>query len=166
MHSKAKGSLGEISVAKHLISLGYAVFTELGDLSRTDLIVLVDSAPIKIQVKAKKLCKGCIAIRAEKFGPGYKYRYTIQDVDIFAIYSLDTDEIFFLKASEVLVEKSHFTLRLVPTKNSQEIGIHLAKDYKDFKRVLRGHTWCTQTGKAVGSDMVQTATEEILASEN
>ncbi len=166
MHAKQKGSLGEISVAKHLIACGYAVFTELGDLSRTDLIVLADNKPIKIQVKACTMKNGAISAKAEKAGPNYNFRYSIDDVDVFALYSLDTDEVFFLKSSEVLTDTSYFAIRLVDAKNNQKIGVNLAKDYKDFRRVLRGHTSCTQTDNAVGSDMVQTATEAIPASES
>ena len=40
MHTKQSGSLGELKVAADLIARGYAVFTELGDLSKVDLIVL------------------------------------------------------------------------------------------------------------------------------
>lgn len=53
LHSKAKGALGEIAVAKDLLAQGYQVFVELGDNSKVDLIVLgSDFLPIKVQVKS------------------------------------------------------------------------------------------------------------------
>lgn len=45
LHSKTKGVLGEIAVAKDLLAKGYQVFAELGDNSRVDLIVMGKDYP-------------------------------------------------------------------------------------------------------------------------
>jgi hypothetical protein len=165
MHSKAKGSLGEISAAAQLISEGYAVFTELGDLSRTDLIVLVDNKPIKVQVKARHLVNGVIHATASKAGPNYRFRYSKEDFDVFALYCIDTKDVFFVNASDVLKQES-FSLRVDDAKNRQKKGVHKASDYKDFRKALRGHTLHTPPDNAGGEEMVQTTTESIPASES
>lgn len=52
MHSKQLGNLGETIVAASLIKKGYSVFTQLGDLSKIDLLAVgSDFNPIKIQIK-------------------------------------------------------------------------------------------------------------------
>jgi len=54
-HRKRRGALGEAKVAAALIDQGYPVFTEWGDLSRTDLITLSpDGSPVRIQVKCPR----------------------------------------------------------------------------------------------------------------
>ena len=47
-----KGTLGEIAVCKELMRLGYSVFSELGNSSKVDLIVLDENyKTYKVQVK-------------------------------------------------------------------------------------------------------------------
>lgn len=165
MHAKAKGSLGELLVAAKLIEEGCYVFTELGDLSAVDLIALVDDKPVKIQVKAAMSSKGKVHIRADKAGPNYRFTYTTKMIDVFAILVLDTKQIFFASAIEVLAQND-FTLRLDKPKNGQKSGIRFGKDYAEFRKALRDCTLRTLTDKAEGEETVQTAKKETSASES
>ena len=89
MHSKQYGNLGEIAVAKDLISKGYYVFTELGDICKSDLIILnEDYKPIKLQVKCVSIKHGKISFSSVKSGPNYSYTYELKHADIYAIYIL------------------------------------------------------------------------------
>lgn len=121
-----------------LTKKGYAVFTELGDLSRTDLIALVGSRPVKIQVKARNLDKraGTVPVETRKCGPKYAYSYTEDDVDVFAIYILSTEQIFYVGSKELIEHKSIMSFRVTPTKNNQTENTHYVVDYLDFERAI------------------------------
>jgi len=146
LHSKQLGAIGVLRVAAHLMSLGFGVFAEMGDLSRVDLIVLVENRPIKIQVKTRNLKEGKISVDSRKSGPGYRYRYKPEDVDVFAIYIPQKDAILFLNVNQILKAKGTTVIRVDKPKNHQTKRINWFEDYLDFKRVLRDHTQSTRTG--------------------
>ena len=138
MHSKQKGTSGELAVALDLTSKGYSVFTELGDLSKTDLIVLVNDTPIKIQVKARHTDarSKTLQVMTKKDGPNYSYKYSTKDVDIFAIYALDTKEILYVAASELLKFSSSVSFRYEDTSYQKDSRAHYIKDYLSFEDAM------------------------------
>lgn len=133
LHPKAKGNVGEARIAAELMGLGYAVFTEMGDLSRTDLIVeRPDGRTAKVQVKTRKSKHGAVAVDRMKSGPGYRYRYQPDDVDVFAVYVYDTDDVLFVPARVICSAKRKTTFRLRPARNNQERGVRHARDFPSF----------------------------------
>lgn len=157
MHSKVKGTLGELAVAQDLIRQGFPTFTELGDNSKVDLITLTPY-PIRIQVKALNSNNNRIQLDSTKSGPNYKFRYSEADLDIFAVYVLDTSDIFYVTAKEVLANSRTSTFRLASTRNNQSKGCRYIEDYRDFRKALRDYTQDTLAGKAEGDEIVQTTT--------
>jgi len=131
MHSKAKGNIGEMAVTKDLMLKGYAVFYELGDLSKVDLIAEKDSKLIKIQVKTKwKTDDGKISADLRSSGPGYEYRYNNSDIDIIACYAADRDIVLYVPVSDIVASGLRaFTIRPEKTKNNQTKGIRLYENY-------------------------------------
>lgn len=113
LHSKQLGAIGVLRVAAKLMSEGYSVFAELGDLSRVGLIVLVNHQPIKVQVKTRNLKDGRIVADSRKSGPGYRYRYTPEDVDVFAIYVSQQDLVLYVDVKQILNAKSTFAIRVL-----------------------------------------------------
>lgn len=158
LHSKQLGAIGVLRVAAKLMSEGYSVFAELGDLSRVDLIVLVEHQPVKIQVKTRTLKDGRITVDSRKSGPGYLYRYTLQDVDVFAIYVPQEQLILFVNVAQILNAKSTFAIRVGKSKNNQTRFVHGYQDYLEFKKALRDHTQSTRPTSVEGKDMIQTTT--------
>ena len=136
MHAKQKGTCGELAVALDLTSRGYSVFTELGDLSRTDLIVLKDKKPIKIQVKSQHMDKRgkTLSVKTTKDGPNYSYKYQLDDVDVFAIYSLDTKEIVYINAQELLKCTSAMAFRYADGTYQKDSRARYIKDYSSFEK--------------------------------
>src|SRR5688572_1819633 len=119
-HPKKKGTLGETRIAVEFARLGYPVFRELGDLSRIDQIVeLPDGRLVKVQVKCLKSRKGAVVLDREKRGPGYRFSYQAGDVDVFAVYAYDWDEVFFVPASLLVATGRTLNFRLQPTRNGQ-----------------------------------------------
>ena len=133
MHSKVKGSLGELKTMAHILGLGYPVFFEYGDSSKVDLITIVDSKVVTIQVKAFKSSSGKVSITNRSSGPGYRYVYKDTDVDVFAVYVPDKDILLFIN-SKVLCssENSSVTIRLEDSKNGQLKKVRKKEDYIDF----------------------------------
>ncbi len=166
LHTKQLGAIGVLRVATHLMSQGFSVFAELGDLSRVDLIALVDCQPIKIEVKTRNLSSGKVTVDSRKSGPGYRYRYRANDVDVFAIYIPQRDLVLFLNVHQILSAKSTTVIRMEKSKNNQSKGIHWFADYLDFKQALRDHTQSTRPDKAEGKEMIQTTTGANSAGES
>lgn len=111
LHSKAKGTIGELAVAQDLIRQNYAVFTELGDLSKVDLIALKGSKVLRLQIKSVFEKEGTASIGLGSSGPNYKYYYTAEDVDVMVLYVIDLDEIIYVPI-QLFGERKHMTFRL------------------------------------------------------
>lgn len=159
MHSKAKGNTGQAAVVYDLLRQNFRVFTEFGDLSRIDIIVEKENQLYKIQVKALKAgSDGSICLKSTKSGPNYKFRYKLEDIDVFAIYSLDTTEIGYVSAKEFLNHHSTMNFRIRNSKNNQLIRTRFLAEYADVERALRDCTQSTQTSNVEGEEPVQTTT--------
>jgi len=166
MHAKMKGALGEMTIAADLIRQGYFVFTELGDLSKTDLIAVdAEHNLYKIQVKALTTVSGKVELSAKKSGPNYSFRYHRSQVDVFAILVLDKNIVLYVNADELL-QKTSLSIRIDKTKNSQKKRINDYHKYLDFVGALRDYTQDFPTDKAVEEEIVQTTTNNNSASEN
>lgn len=159
MHAKQKGNIGELAVGYDLTKNGYNVFTELGDLSKIDLIAEKDNKLYKIQVKASKLYQGTLYLRSDKSGPNYKHKYSVKEVDIFALYSLETGHIAYINAKWFLENQNNISIRILPSKNKQQCKINYQKDFSDFEEALRGHTSHISASKVGDEEMVQTTTQ-------
>ena len=138
MHSKVKGTIGHLTIATELVKLGCEVFTELGDNSKVDLIALYKTKPIKIQVKAYTSDDNGsnVKIYSTKSGPNYNFKYSEDDVDIFAVYVLDTNDIFYVPSKELCLQNKLMCVRLKETKNGQKNKIRMIDDYKDFFSIV------------------------------
>jgi hypothetical protein len=86
MHTKDAGTVGELAVILQLKRAGYAVFTEVGDNSSIDLIVVDRGVVLRGQVKSCKLENGKAGLSLRKAGPnGYlrKYKDDMDMLDFF-----------------------------------------------------------------------------------
>lgn len=136
MHAKQQGNVGEIKIAADLLSQGYYVFKELGDICKADLIVLDESyQPIKIQVKAYSTVNGAINIKSTKAGPNYRFEYEKKHADVYAIYVLDKNIILYLNGED-LIRMRHITIRIDSPKNNQTKKVRWGANLSDFKNAL------------------------------
>ena len=142
MHSKTKGSIGQLSVAVDLLSKGYEVFTELGDNSRIDLIAVDRNYDlIKIQVKCLTPKDGSIRLKPTKSGPcEYRFRYSREHADVYAVLVQDVNMILYVAADELLNNKDQLNIRITDAKNNQRKKIRDWRQYSEFEKALRGHT--------------------------
>ena len=114
---------------------------------------------MRIQVKYSNDKNGSITLKLEKSGPnGYRYTYTEDDVDWFAIYSPKFEKIAWVSSKEACKTKS-FAARIIKPKNNQQSGVHFIEDYT-IDGLLRDFTQDTVSSK--GEDKVQTTTEMAM----
>lgn len=159
-----KGTLGEIAVCKDLIQRGYDLFFGIGNHSKVDLIVLDENYNIyKIQIKAVNSSDDAVSVYSIKscLNPKYNSTYTIHQVDVFAVYIIDEDIVFYVSAKEILENGKCSKFRLSASKNGQKKFVRYVSDYLDFKKALRDYTPHAQTVPAVGDEIVQTTTLAI-----
>ena len=64
-------------------------------------------------------------------------RVRLEEIDIFAIFCPDTNEIYYVLRDEIPAGlRAHFVLRLVRTRNGQIKNIRLAKDFVGTARIF------------------------------
>ena len=137
-HSKQKGNLGFSATLKELHKLGYNVFTEIGDNSKIDMIVEVNTKLVKIQVKYATATNGKVTLKLQKSGPnGYRYTYTDLDIDIFSVYIPTIDNVIFVPAKLALKNTKAFNIRFVESKNKQNKFVHFVKEFENLDEILK-----------------------------
>ena len=145
MHTKDAGTVGELAVILQLKQAGYAIFTEVGDNSPIDLIVVSGKRLFRGQVKSCRLVNGAATLPLRKAGPnGYlrKYKDDPVAVDFFALYVRDTEQVAFISAREAFAScpgSTRLVFRVNPARNKQERRVRYLKDYADFEGVLRDY---------------------------
>lgn len=141
MHTKEKGNIAELFIAQDLIKKGCAVFGEYGDLSRIDLIAVYNNRCIKIQVKLRTTDKEegkFIRVERKKNGPGYSYKYQENDVDIFAVYVPDKNEVLYIPMTKLLDYESCITIRFEKEDSKYQNGksFHYYDEYLSFEKSI------------------------------
>lgn len=137
MHPVVKGELGEISVFKEMKTQGLAVFPEMGNNSRVDVIGMDDEGHLyKVQVKCTTSTKGkaVLTLRKQTMDPRYNYKYRRSDVDVYALYIEDRDVVIFISSEEIFKDKdvrTDMTFRIDPPSN----GI-VKKSHNDYRNYM------------------------------
>lgn len=159
MHSKQKGNIAFSSVVLALQKEGFNVFSEIGDYSRVDLIAEKEGVVRTIQVKYDGTDENFVKLKLIKSGPnGYRYTYSENDVDWFAIYSPFCEKIAWVKSNEACLNGTQFSIRFNKAKNNQKTNVKLIEDY-DINGLLRDFTQ-DAVPQTNGEDKVQTTTAQ------
>lgn len=163
LHRKMKGNIGQLAIATDLAKKGYCVFSEMGDLSKTDLIAIVNGVPILIQVKYRaKSSNGTLEILFGKSGPNYRYMYTKDDFDVIAVYCPDNNMCLYISNKE-LERKGSVYIRIDRTKQGQEKKVRYFTEFLSFERALRDYTPRTLPSNVGGGEIVQTTTPDTIS---
>jgi hypothetical protein len=145
MHTKDAGTVGELAVILQLKRAGYTVFTEVGDNSPIDPIVVGKGWLLRGQVKSCRVVKGAAILPLRRAGPnGYlrKYGDNPDEVDFFALYVHDTGQIAYITSRTAFKScpgSTRLIFRVAPPKNKQRRGVRYLEDYTDFEGVLRDY---------------------------
>ena len=131
MDTKSIGNIGEAKVFCKFVELGIPVYLPFGDNERSDLIADFNGKLNRIQVKtAIKAEDGKIIFDLTSSTVhrtnGVKHKYTSDEIDYFACYSIARDKIYLIPVTNPC---SSITIRYENPKNNQNYGVHFEKDY-------------------------------------
>jgi PD-(D/E)XK endonuclease len=100
-----KGNLSELKVITSYIEAGFAVSIPFGGVPY-DLIVDTRAALLKIQVKTRRLRNGWILFPTMRFSghSGKGHRYNPGEIDLFAIYCPDNEQVYIMSHHQSLTE--------------------------------------------------------------
>ena len=137
-NSKNKGNIGESSVIADLIKKGYDIAQPFGDNLPFDLVLIHPESYdlFKIQVKYSSKKNGMVKGRLVNQKTGaYEHRrsYKKKDFDILAIYCIDNNNVYYIDF-ESLQNKAEVSIRIDPSKNSQEVNVNWHEDYLQLPR--------------------------------
>jgi hypothetical protein len=122
------GDASEARIVSELIKAGWKVAVVWNQNCRYDLIGDCNSKLFRIQCKTAWIERDSVLLyNARSTNKRTNSRYTPDEVDLFAVYSPDTDKVYIVPCNKA---SSGLTLRLKATKNAQRNKIHWAKDYE------------------------------------
>lgn len=139
INTKRIGNIGEAKVLAKFVELGISVYIPFGDNERADMIAEFDGKLQKIQVKTSIGCKDgqvtfSLVSSTNHRKNGSNHKYTSDEVDYFALYSLQRDCVYLLKVPEEPLRS--ITIRYEPAKNGQSCGVKFEKEML-IERILR-----------------------------
>lgn len=128
--SNHKGDIGEAAFRLEAVRKGYWV-GEMPQDCPYDFVLDDHTGKLKkIQVKYRTMGKhGSVSIRIASDSHTNRRTYSSENIDAFALYVDDLDEVFLIPIEEVENVKE-VTLRVHPPKNGQKLGIRLLENYK------------------------------------
>ena len=144
-----KGSIAEIMIAAQAIKLGIDVYKPVNDGTRCDLVFDLAGRLTRIQCKwaarsGDVLIVRCYRNRRTRDGMLTR-KYSADEVDAFAAYSLELDRCYFLPFTASAGQRN-IQLRLAPSRNNQRTGINWAEAY-EFSATLGGPGAVAQLGE-------------------
>ncbi len=133
---KQKGDLAELKVATDLMERGCRLAIPFGEDSDYDLIADKDGQLHRVQIKYTESDGAIIILRCRSHSlTKGKIRqtkhYTSKTVDWIAVYDRTTDRCYYCPSSELGEGRSELSLRLIPARNGQRLGIRDASSYTD-----------------------------------
>ena len=130
-HPVDVGARTEATILAELVRRGYRVLLPFGQNQRYDLVLEIDGSFVRVQCKTGRLRNGCIDFNARSVrvnsGRTVTRDYEKQ-VELFMVHCPETHGIYAVPIDEAT--RSHCTLRIDPTVNSQDKRVRWARDYK------------------------------------
>lgn len=127
-NSKVIGDLAELKTAALFAEHGYFVLKPLTDNAPYDLVVDKDNKLYKVQVKARKIRNGIIAVELRTTMLNYVRHYQDGDFDLLAVYNIDDGSIAIVPWDDCKDLKT-LTLRIDEAGNGQKDKVKYFKDY-------------------------------------
>lgn len=132
MKTKDQGILGEAKVLAKFVELGIPVSIPFGDNCSYDLVAEFNGKLNKIQVKASNQTQdGCtifeLGKRRMNTQGSYQQEYLENEVDYFALYSIQRDKIFLIDYK--IAPKKSINIRFISPKNNQPSLSRMEEDY-------------------------------------
>jgi PD-(D/E)XK endonuclease len=134
-----KGNIAEAAIVAAAAKLNIDVYRPFGEGGRYDMIFDWEQRLLRVQCKwasryADILIVRCYSSRRTSGGRIVSRRYTTEEVDAFAVYSVELDTCYLLPP-ELWAGRRRLHLRLAPSRNNQRLGINWAKDFEFAARL-------------------------------
>jgi hypothetical protein len=133
---KTKGDMAELIVAADLVKRGFRVAFPFGEDCDFDLLFWRPPEPTleRVQVKYTESDGSVVHVRchSQSLTNGRVRavkRYTAEMIEWLAVYDATTDGIFYIPSEELGPGRSRIHLRLVPSRNNQQLGVRMADAY-------------------------------------
>jgi hypothetical protein len=128
-----KGAIAETAIVKEATRLGIEVYRPVAEGGRFDLIFLLGDALARVRCKwaprqGDVILVRCYSCRRAREGMRVR-RYTADEIDVYAAYCAENDRCYYLTMAR-FGERRAVQLRLAPSRNKQQLGIHWAADYE------------------------------------
>ena len=132
MNSKRIGNIGEAKVLAKFVEMGIPIYIPFGDDEKADLVAEFNGKLSKIRVKTSiKSKNGCsifdLTSSTAHRTNGGRRKYSNSEIDYFALYSLDRDKIYLMKAPDNPM--TAITIRFEDTKSGKKIGVNYESDF-------------------------------------
>jgi PD-(D/E)XK nuclease superfamily protein len=129
-----KGAVAELEFACEALKLGFRVYRPVAEGGRCDLILGIDERLLRVQCKLGMRIGEVVSVRpvtsCRTRDGGYLRRsYGAHEVDAIGVYCDDIRKCYLVPISLAGGRKQIY-LRLSPTKNQQQVGVHLAEQYE------------------------------------
>jgi PD-(D/E)XK endonuclease len=124
------GQRSEAAIQAELVKRGYRVLVPIGVNQRYDLVIDMDGRFVKAQCKTARLRNGAIQFSTRSTrstGQGVQFRSYDGEIDLFLVYSPDTDCVYGVPIEEAA--EGQMSLRTEAPQNHQRRGIRWARDY-------------------------------------
>lgn len=131
------GDLGESYAIMKFTSAQAVVSKPLSNNARYDLIVEINHQLYRVQVKTTSAIKDGkmeFALKTTNYNQGgwKSVGYTTEEVDLFFLYCVENNWCgLYIPDNSI---PKNIAIRLLPPKNNQKIGVHLAEDYEFMKQ--------------------------------
>jgi hypothetical protein len=132
------GAIAETAIIHAAVKLDVGVFKPISDGERYDLIFDIGSRLLRVQCKWAPRYGDVIAVRtysSRRAANGNRKRsYTGEEVDVMAVYCHDVQQCYLLLLDH-FDGRTHFQLRLAPSRNNQRLRINWASEF-EFEATL------------------------------
>lgn len=136
MNTNKKGDIGLANVILDVTKKGFFVFLPFSDTTSVDLIIADKNMKImRTQIKYISVDKhGVLNVSTSTVVNGKKIPVDLLKTDIWAIFCPDTNEIYYVSATELSGKKT-ICLRVTDPKINNNNNIRYAKNYLDLNKI-------------------------------
>jgi hypothetical protein len=134
-HTKNKGDLGVAKAHADLAEQGFLVLFPTTEHAPFDLVTYADGSFQRLQVKYRRASRGALTVHFRSIWADRNGTHVVPmdkaAIDVLCIYCPDTDACYYLRPTDHLAS---VTLRVVPARNGQQLGVRPASDFRSMPR--------------------------------
>jgi hypothetical protein len=127
MSTLQRGNEAEARVLLALVERDIPVLIPFGEGQPYDLVIDLECGFLRVQCKCSRFYRGCVLFNSCSTDHGLGRRDYRGLADLFGVYFPPAGEVFLVPVDEAATRAT--SLRLMPTRNCQQVGVRMADDY-------------------------------------